>query len=85
MLTAIALYSAIMSRPTGIAEDQARAHVAVLNLLLARADIDADTERRARWLKLRLCELLPEADRPFDFVDAKIAWLLAGSAQRVAA
>lgn len=75
-----------MTPPIGISEDQARAHVAVLNLLLATPGIDEDTARRASWLKLRLCELLPEADRPFDFIDAKIAWLLMpGGLQRVAA
>ena len=60
----------------GISIDQARAHVALLNLLLATPGLDDDTERRARWLKLRLCEILPEADRPYDFIDARIAWLL---------
>lgn len=62
--------------PTGITTDQARAHVAVLNLLLARPGIDVDTERRASWLKMRLTELLPEQERPFDFIDAQIACLL---------
>lgn len=62
--------------PTGITIDQARAHVAVLNLLLARPGIDPDTERRVCWLKMRLVELLPERERPFDFIDTKIACLL---------
>lgn len=62
----------------GITIDQARAHVAALNLLLATRGLDDDTERRARWLKLRLCEILPEIERPFDFIDAKIS-ILAGS------
>lgn len=67
-------------KPCGITVDQARAYVALLNLLLLCRGLDDDTERRARWLKLRLCELIPEAEKPFDFIDAKIAWLLAGTA-----
>jgi hypothetical protein len=76
-----------MSPPAGIAIDQARAHIGVLNLLLASPGLDLDTERRATWLKLRLRELVPEADadRPFDFTDARIAWLLSAGARRVAA
>jgi len=74
-----------MSHPAGISIEQARAHVALLNLLLAIPAIDDDTERRARWLKMRLCELLPEADRPFDFIDAKIAWLLLPAKAAIAA
>lgn len=67
-----------MSPPTGVNEDQARAYVAVLDLLLASPALDVDTDRRARWLRLRLLELVPDAaNRPFDFTDAKIAWLLA--------
>lgn len=68
-----------MTPPTGITEDQARAHVAVLDLLLASPALDVDTDRRARWLRLRLLELVPDAASvsPFDFTDAKIAWLLA--------
>jgi hypothetical protein len=81
------LYCRIMSSPVGITEDQARAHVAVLDLLLAAPGLDVDTERRVRWLRMRLCELVADADRPFDFTDAKITWLLAqgAAALRVAA
>lgn len=76
-----------MTPPAGITADQARAHVAVLDLLLAAPLLDVDTERRARWLRLRLAELVPDASRPFDFTDAKIAWLLGqgAAALRVAA
>jgi hypothetical protein len=75
-----------MSEPvTGITVDQARAYVALLNLMLAIPRLDVDTERRATWLKLRLTEMLPEAERPFDFVDAKIAWLLPAPACAIAA
>ena len=73
-----------MSHPAGITIDQARAHVAALNLLLSARGIDDDTERRARWLKLRLCELIPESEQPFDFIDARIAWLMAGEAMAAA-
>lgn len=69
-----------MSLPAGITADKARAHVALLNLLLATPGIDEDTERRARWLKLRLCEILPESEKPFDFVEARIAWLFGAAA-----
>lgn len=69
--------------PTGLTIDQARAHVALLNLLLSLPDLDVDTERRAAWLKMRLCELLPESESPFDFLDARIALLL--EAPRLAA
>lgn len=74
-----------MSTPAGITVDQARAHVALLNLLLAIPGLDQDTVRRASWLKLRLTEILPEADRPFDFIDAKISWLLNAPARAIAA
>jgi hypothetical protein len=74
-----------MSPPTGIDPDQARAHIGVLNLLLASPGLDDDTERRAQWLKLRLRELVPDQEaRPFDFIDARIAELLAGGALRAA-
>lgn len=74
-----------MSPPTGIEPDQARAHIGVLNLLLAIPGIDDDTERRAKWLKLRLAELVPDEEaRTFDFIDARIAELLSGGALRAA-
>jgi hypothetical protein len=74
-----------MSPPTGIDRDQARAHIGVLNLLLASPGLDDDTGRRAQWLKLRLQERVPdEAERLPDFTDARIAWLLAGGALRAA-
>jgi hypothetical protein len=68
-----------MSPTAGISCDQARAHIGVLNLLLATPGLDRDTERRARWLRLRLAELVPDAvERETDFLDARIAWLLSG-------
>jgi hypothetical protein len=69
-----------MSPPTGIERDQARALIGKLNLLLSIPGIDDDTERRARWLKLRLQELVSnEEERTPDFIDARITWLLGGA------
>lgn len=66
-----------MASPTGISIPQARAYLGLLNLLLAIPGLDDDTERRARWLKLRLLEIVPDAEaRHFDFIDARIALLL---------
>jgi hypothetical protein len=62
-----------MFKPRGISIDRARAHVALLDLLLALPDLDVDTARRAQWLRHRLCELLPELGQPFDFIEARIA------------
>ena len=69
----------------GITVDQARAHVVALNLLLASRDLDEDTERRARWLKMRLCEILPETEHQADFIDARIAFVLEGRRPAIAA
>jgi len=54
-----------------IAPVVARALAGQLDLLLAQPRLDADTERRARWLRLRLGEALGE--RAFDLIEARIA------------
>jgi hypothetical protein len=69
---------------TGVTVEQARAFVALLNLLLALPAIDVDTGRRASWLKMRLCELLPDSEH--DVIDdAKAQLLLDAPARAIAA
>lgn len=66
----------------GITSEQARAHVAVLDLLLATPAIDLDTERRAQWLRQRLLELSPGAPFSFDLIEAQIAMLCPAEGRR---
>jgi hypothetical protein len=65
-----------------LSREQARAHIAVLDLLLATAGIDADTERRAQWLRLRLAEIAGVSMQGFDLIEARIAVLLPAEAAR---
>jgi hypothetical protein len=61
----------------GITAEVARAFVPLLDLLLATPAIDADTERRIAWLRLRLVEIggLPVVKAP-DLMDLRIGEIL---------
>lgn len=69
-----------MSAPVTISADMARLHLATLDLLLAAPGIDADTERRAKWLRMRLVEIAGATELSFDLIEARIAELLPAEA-----
>lgn len=73
-----------MSQPSALSPQQARAHIATLDLLLA-LDLDIDTMRRVQWLRSRLLELSGGASAPFDFIEARIAAACPAEALRRAA
>lgn len=61
-----------MSEPRGIERGQALALARMLKLVLATPDLEVETERRARWLAMRLEELYAK-DRAFLEAVAAIA------------
>jgi len=64
-----------MTAPRTISPELARAQIASLDVLLAVPSIDADTERRVRWLRMRLVEIADIPSGEYDLIEARIAAL----------